>query len=34
LGLHGGPVYCYLTGVPGPARRFGNFWEIRLQKPA
>ncbi len=34
LGLHGGPVYCYLTDVPAALRRYGNFWEIHLRKSA
>ncbi len=31
-GLHGGPVFCYLTRVPRPLRRFAQFWEIHLFK--
>ena len=33
FGLHGGPLYCYLTRVPAAARRYGNFWEVHLRKP-
>jgi SAM-dependent methyltransferase len=32
LGLHGGPIYCYSTRVPGALRRFANFWELELWK--
>jgi SAM-dependent methyltransferase len=34
LGLHGGPVYCYLSSVPRPLRRYANFWEVELHKDA
>jgi SAM-dependent methyltransferase len=32
FGLHGGPVHCYVTEVPAPLRRWGNFWELHLWK--
>jgi len=34
LGLHGGPVYAYSTRVPHALRRYANFWELELRKPA
>jgi SAM-dependent methyltransferase len=30
LGLHGGPVYCYLTQFPSAVARWANFWELHL----
>ncbi|MBV9646116.1 MAG: class I SAM-dependent methyltransferase [Candidatus Eremiobacteraeota bacterium] len=32
LGLHGGPVYCYVTRFPRRLRRYANFWELELRK--
>jgi SAM-dependent methyltransferase len=32
LGVHGGPIRCYLTGVPRRMRRWSNFWELHLWK--
>jgi SAM-dependent methyltransferase len=32
LGLHGGPLYCYLTEFPRSLRRYANFWELQLWK--
>jgi SAM-dependent methyltransferase len=32
FGLLGGPLHCYLPGVPRSLRRFANFWEVELWK--
>jgi SAM-dependent methyltransferase len=32
LGLHGGPLYCYLTAFPRATARWANFWELHLWK--
>jgi SAM-dependent methyltransferase len=32
LGIHGGPVFCYLESVPGFFTSFANYWEIHLFK--
>ena len=32
LGLHGGPLFCYVTAVPRRLRRFACYWEVHLFK--